>query len=132
LKFHLQKPNYIVNRVKTLNQERRFCNDWGDEKRESSSSSTKNNAKANKGIARVLLLLVDEDKKDSYAGPVNQLSVFCMDPTVNLTLVVAFSEVEGERALKKRRASAASFKINVTGTFCRKANRSITQFHSLR
>ena len=34
-----------------------------------------------------------------------------------------------ERALKQRRASVASIKINITGTFCRRANR-ITQFHS--
>ena len=37
-----------------------------------------------------------------------------------------------ERALKQRRASAASININVTGTFYRKALTPITHIHSLR
>jgi len=40
--------------------------------------------------------------------------------TVTASLLVA------QRALKQRRASAASIKNNIAGTFCRKANRTVS------
>jgi len=89
LKYHALNPYYIGDRVKNLNKQPQYCNNYAD----STTSRTKT-------TPRILLVLVDEDKRNNYASPVAKLSTYCMKPNVNMTLIVAFSEVEAARYLE--------------------------------
>jgi len=99
LKFHLLTPNYIVSRVNMLNRDSRYTNDYTDDdllKQNNNVAMTTKKLKS-KIIPRVLLLLVD---RDDYATEVSKLSTFCLSPTVNLSLVCAFSPKEVARYLE--------------------------------